>query len=131
MIVGVPREIKNDENRVSMTPAGVSAFIRKGHEVLVEKGAGLGSGFGDGDYEKEGARILPDARDIFGRSGMIIKVKEPQPAEVAMLKEGQVLYTYLHLAPDYELTRGLMERKVIAVAYETMEAGESWSSWSP
>ncbi len=121
MIVGIPREVKPDERRVGITPAGVHSFVKKGHEVLIESGAGEGSGIGNSDYEREGARILPSAPDIYGMSEMIIKVKEPQRSEISMLREGQILYAFLHLAPDLELTMGLVEKKVIAIAYETVE----------
>ncbi len=122
MIVGVPREIKLGENRVSITPAGVHEFVRKGHEVIIEKGAGLGSGIADQEYEHEGARLLASPGPIFKNAEMIIKVKEPQPSEMEMLRQDQILYTYLHLAPDRELTEGLLGKKVIGIAYETIES---------
>jgi alanine dehydrogenase len=122
MIIGVPREIKTDENRVSLTPAGVHEFVKRGHRVLVELNAGVGSGFNDSEYAREGAEIIETAKDLFRNAEMIIKVKEPQPSEVELLQEGQVLYTYLHLAPEKELTVRLMEKQVTAIAYETIEA---------
>lgn len=119
--VGVPREIKRDENRVAITPAGVEAFVRAGHRVLVETGAGLGSGITDDDYRAAGATVLPHASQVFAEADMILKVKEPQPSEYGLLRPGQVLFTYLHLAAEPDLTRGLMERRVVAVAYETVQ----------
>lgn len=121
MIIGVPKEIKTNENRVSLVPAGVHEFIKSGHKVLVQEDAGLGSGITNQEYEKEGAILVKDSEKIFSESELIIKVKEPQPVEIDMLNEGQILYTYLHLAPDKELTRGLLEKKVIGIAYETIE----------
>jgi alanine dehydrogenase len=121
MIIGVPREIKPDENRVSITPAGVHEFVKRGHRVLVEQNAGTGSGFSDAEYVREGAVIINSVRDLFRDAEMIIKVKEPQPSELDLFRKGQVLYTYLHLAPDKELTACLVEKQVIAIAYETIE----------
>jgi alanine dehydrogenase len=123
MVIGIPREIKPDENRVAITPAGVHEYITSGHSVIIEKGAGAGSGIADDAYTAEGARILPTAREIFDNAEMIIKVKEPLPDEIGMLKKDQVLYTFLHLAPNRELTTGLAEKSVIAIAYETISAG--------
>lgn len=121
MIVGVPKEIKDNENRVAITPAGVMAFTKNGHEVLIQKGAGLGSGISDEEYVAAGALLAATAEEIFAKGDMIIKVKEPESPEYPMLREGQILFTYLHLAPIPHLTRVLMERKVKAVAYETVE----------
>ncbi|HHW27856.1 MAG TPA: alanine dehydrogenase [Firmicutes bacterium] len=121
MKVGVPKEIKPDENRVSLTPAGAQAFTEAGHQVLLEKGAGLGSGFDDKSYEAAGAKILPDAESVWTEADMIIKVKEPLPSEYPLMQRGQLLFTYLHLAPEPELTHALMEKEVDAVAYETVE----------
>ncbi|HPV40682.1 MAG TPA: alanine dehydrogenase [Spirochaetota bacterium] len=121
MIIGVPREIKPDENRVSITPAGVHEFVKRGHRVLVEQNAGTGSGFSDAEYVREGAVIINSVRDLFRDAEMIIKVKEPQPSELDLFRKGQVLYAYLHLAPDKELTARLVEKQVIAIAYETIE----------
>jgi len=120
MIIGVPKEIKEDEYRVSLTPAGVHDLSMDGHTVLVEDGAGEGSGLSNQLYEKHGAHIA-DRNDIFSRSAMIIKVKEPLPEEFDLLREGQVLYTYLHLAPAPDLARALLDRKVTAIAYETVQ----------
>ena len=104
MIIGVPREIKPQEDRVSMTPAGVDACVRAGHEVVIESGAGAGSGFTDEEYVRAGATILKTAQETFEKADMIVKVKEPLPAEIPFLKENQVVFTYFHLAPDKELT---------------------------
>ncbi|MBN2311800.1 MAG: alanine dehydrogenase [Candidatus Hydrogenedentes bacterium] len=121
MIVGVPKEIKQDENRVAIVPPGVAAFVHHGHSVLVESGAGLGSGIPDAAYRAAGARIVKRAASIWERAGMVIKVKEPLGDELTMMREGQILYTYLHLASNEKLTRALMRHKVAAVAYETVQ----------
>src|ERR687885_993521 len=121
MKVGVPTEIKTDEFRVALTPAGARELAEHGHDVLLQAGAGEGSAIADEEYAAQGARILPDAEAVFGEAEMIVKVKEPQPPEVAMLRQGQILFTYLHLAPDPELTRGLVESGATCVAYETVE----------
>jgi alanine dehydrogenase len=121
MKVGVPTEIKTDEYRVSLTPAGVRELTDRGHEVVVQAGAGLGSTIPDAEYEAQGARLLPDASSVFEEAELVLGVKEPQPVEVSMLRPGQTLFTYLHLAPDPELTRGLVESGATCVAYETVE----------
>jgi alanine dehydrogenase len=121
MKVGVPTEIKTDEYRVALTPAGVRELVEHGHEVLIQAGAGEGSAISDDEYTSQGARILLDAAAVFAESDMIVKVKEPQPVEVAMLQPRHTLFTYLHLAPDPELTRGLVESGATCVAYETVE----------
>lgn len=121
MIVGVPKEIKTDEARVALTPAGAATLKAAGHRVLIETGAGVGSGFEDADYAAAGATILKDKKDLFDQADMIIKVKEPLPPEYGLFHEGQVLFTYLHLAPDREQTLGLLRAKIIAIAYETVE----------
>jgi alanine dehydrogenase len=121
MKVGVPTEIKTDEYRVALTPSGVRELAERGHEVLVQAGAGDGSSISDADYTDQGARILPDAEAVFGESDMIVKVKEPQASEVALLEPRHTLFTYLHLAPDAALTRGLVESGATCVAYETVE----------
>src|SRR4051812_43925318 len=123
MKVGVPTEIKTDEYRVALTPAGVRELVEHGHEVAVQAGAGEGSAITDDDYTSQGARILSDAPAVFAWSDMIVKVKEPQAPEVALLEPRHTLFTYLHLAPDPELTRGLMESGATCVAYETVEDG--------
>lgn len=119
--IGVPREIKPDENRVSVTPAGAHALTSAGHEVFVEKGAGAGSGFDDAAYVASGAKILPDAASVWETADMIIKVKEPLPAEYPFMRKGLLIFTYFHLAPEPELTHTLIEKGVDAVAYETVE----------
>jgi alanine dehydrogenase len=119
--VGIPAEIKPDEYRVAVTPAGVRELVEHGHEVLVEAGAGEGSAFGDAAFEAQGARIVPDAANVFAEAEMVLKVKEPQPVEIEMLREGQLLFTYLHLAPAPELTRGLCGSGATCIAYETVE----------
>src|SRR5579875_2656722 len=121
MRVGVPTEIKTDEYRVALTPAGVRELVDAGHEVYVEKGAGNGSAILDDAYVEQGATILPDADAVFDRAEMIVKVKEPQPVEVARLRPHHVLFTYLHLAPDAELTQGLRDSGATCIAYETVE----------
>ena len=119
-VVGVPKEIKNHEYRVGLTPHTVAQFIKDGNEVLVQKDAGVGSGFSDEDYRLAGAKILDNASEIFANSGMIVKVKEPQATELSLLKKDQILYTYLHLAPDPEQTKGLLASGCSGVAYETI-----------
>ncbi|MGZ5320318.1 MAG: alanine dehydrogenase [Solirubrobacterales bacterium] len=120
MRVGVPTEIKPDEYRVAITAAGVREMTERGHEVLIQAGAGEGSSIGDDDYRAQGATVAPDAAAVFAEAEMVLKVKEPQPPEVEMLREGQTLFTYLHLAPDPDLTRGLQESGAVCVAYETV-----------
>ncbi|MDO8359986.1 MAG: alanine dehydrogenase, partial [Devosia sp.] len=120
MLVGVPREIKNHEYRVGLTPESAAELSHAGHEVLVETNAGLGIGATDADYVAAGAKIAPDAASVFKAAEMIVKVKEPQANERRMLRDGQVLFTYLHLAPDSEQTRDLVASGAIAIAYETV-----------
>ncbi len=120
MQVGVPKEIKDNEYRVSMVPAGVRALVEAGHTVLVESGAGVGSGIDNAAYEAAGAVIVSDAAAIFRRADLVLKVKEPQEQEIPLLRPGQVLFTYLHLAPQPRLTRALLDAAVTAVAYETI-----------
>jgi len=124
MIVGVPKEIKNKENRVSMVVAGVRALNNAGHQVLVQSGAGIGAGITDQEYTAAGATIIEGAKDIFAKADMIVKVKEPLPEEYELLREGQILYTYLHLAADERLTKALLERKIIGIAYETIQPAD-------
>ena len=125
MIVGVPREIKAHEYRIAMLPVGVEELVRAGHTVLIEKGAGLGSGLLDADYEKHGARIVGAREEIWGSANLVVKVKEPQPDEIQLLRKGQTVFTYFHFAADEKLTRGVLESGATAVAYETLrdEAG--------
>lgn len=120
MRIGVPKEIKNHEYRVGLVPSSVRELVAHGHEVVVETHAGYGIGLDDADYQAAGATILPSAEEVFATADMIVKVKEPQPAEIARLRPGQILFTYLHLAPDAEQTRGLIDSGCIAIAYETV-----------
>jgi alanine dehydrogenase len=121
VIVGVPKEIKTAEHRVALTPVGVRELVERGHTVLIQKSAGEGSTIHDEEYEAQGATIVASAEDVFGEADMILKVKEPQPSEVAMFRSGQVLFTYLHLAAYPELAAGLRERGIVAIAYETVQ----------
>jgi alanine dehydrogenase len=120
-VVGVPKEIKDMEGRVSMQPDGVAELVHHGHEVVVERGAGKGAGFADGGYEAAGARLVGGAEEVFSAADLIVKVKEPVPEEYDHFREGQQLFTYLHLAADKGLTEFLMERKIDSIAYETVE----------
>jgi len=120
MIIGVSKEIKNNENRVGLTPAGAEALVKAGHRVLVEVGSGLGSGFADEDYRAVGAELFSDKKQLFDEAEMIVKVKEPLPVEYDLFHEGQLLFTYLHLAAEPELTEALLRHKVTSVAYETV-----------
>ncbi|UII55170.1 alanine dehydrogenase [Cytobacillus spongiae] len=120
MRIGVPREIKNNENRVAMTPAGVVNLINFGHEVYIEKNAGVGSGFNDADYVNAGANIVDTAAEAWSME-MVMKVKEPLEEEYQYFREGLILFTYLHLAPEPELTKALIENKVVGIAYETVQ----------
>ena len=120
MLIGVPKEIKSNEHRIGCTPAGVRELVHHGHQVMVQRGGALTIGFEDGHYEQAGAEIVETPEEIFRRAEMIIKVKEPQPGECAMLRPGQVLFTYLHLAPDPELARRLIDSGATCIAYETV-----------
>ena len=120
MLIGVPKEIKNNEFRIGMTPGAVREAVHHGHQVLVETNAGQGIGFDDATYVAAGAKIADRAEDVFAKAEMIIKVKEPQPNECKMLSEGQLLFTYLHLAPDPTQTELLQESGCTAIAYETI-----------
>jgi len=120
MLVGVPKEIKNHEYRVGLTPGAVREYIAHGHDVIIETAAGAGVGANDAAYIAAGATIVPTAEEIFARAEMIVKVKEPQPNEWVQLRQGQILFTYLHLAPDPEQAKGLMDSGVTAIAYETV-----------
>lgn len=121
MIIGIPKEIKISENRVGITEAGVRQYILEGHTVVVEKDAGVGSGISNEQYEKAGAKILDTKKEVYAKADMIQKVKEPLPDEYDLMKENQILYTYLHLAAEAKLTKVLCERKVKAIAYETIQ----------
>ena len=120
MKIGIPKEIKNNENRVAMTPAGVVTLTNAGHEVYIQKGAGLGSSFTDEDYIAAGAKIVDTAEEAWSQE-LVLKVKEPIESEYKYFYEGQILFTYLHLAPEYELTQALLDKKVIGIAYETVQ----------
>ncbi|MFM8944144.1 MAG: alanine dehydrogenase [Actinomycetota bacterium] len=124
MIVGIPREIKDNEYRVAATPEGVREFVRAGHRVVVERGAGEGSSLPDAEFVAAGAEILAGADDVFAAADLILKVKEPRPEEYARFREGQSLFTYLHLAADRDLTSFLLERRIEAVAYETVQTAD-------
>ena len=121
MIIGIPKEIKENENRISVLPSGVASFIEAGHKVFIERDAGLGSGFSNDEYIKAGAAILDTPKEIYDISEMIMKVKEPLEPEYALLREGQILFTYLHLASDPVQTKALLDSKVTGIAYETVQ----------
>ncbi|TAF29500.1 MAG: alanine dehydrogenase [Runella slithyformis] len=121
MVIGVPKEIKNNENRVGLTPAGVSEFVRHGHSVYVQTTAGEGSGFEDSEYAEAGATMLPTIEAIYGIADMIVKVKEPIAVEYPLIKENQLLFTYFHFASSEELTHAMIARKAVCLAYETVE----------
>jgi len=123
MLIGVPKEIKVHEYRVGLTPAGVRELKAHGHAVIVQRAAGLGIGIPDAQYAAAGAELVDSAEEIFARAEMVVKVKEPQPAECALLREGQVLFTYLHLAPDPAQTQALIDSRCVAIAYETVTDG--------
>jgi alanine dehydrogenase len=120
MRVGVPKEIKSDEYRVAMMPVGAEMMVKAGHEVLIEKNAGTGSGFADDDYVRAGARMVDSCEEIFKTCDMIVKVKEPQPSEIKQFRPGQVVFTYFHFAASNELTQGCLESEIVAIAYETI-----------
>ena len=131
MIIGVPKEIKNNENRVALTPAGVHSLKNAGHTVLIEKGAGIGSGFDDAEYTKEGAEIIDGAENVWAKADMIMKVKEPLSSEYKYFRQGLILFTYLHLAAEPELTKALKESGVIAIAYETVSVNRTLPLLTP
>jgi len=124
MIIGCPKEVKTREYRVGLVPGGVTALTGRGHQVLMEKGAGLGSGIADAAYEVAGATLVEKSTEVWARAEMIVKVKEPIAAEYALMREGQTVYTYFHLAADKPLSKALLERKVAAVAYETIQTDD-------
>jgi alanine dehydrogenase len=131
MRIGIPKEIKNNENRVAITPAGVVALVNAGHEVWIEKNAGIGSGFINEDYMAAGARIVDDAAEVWSAAEMLMKVKEPLASEYGYLREGLVLFTYLHLAAEPSLARALVDKGVIAIAYETVELNRTLPLLTP
>lgn len=124
MLIGIPKEIKDHEYRVGATPAGVKELVNAGHKVLVQKNAGLEIGFSDDSYIKNGAQIAADAKEVYGKAEMILKVKEPQAVECGMLRAGQILFSYLHLAAEITLTKMLIDSKVTAIAFETVTAND-------
>lgn len=124
MIVGIPKEIKEEEHRVAMTPAGVELMIQNGHDILIEKGAGVESGFKDSAYEKAGAGIITTTSEIFDRAKMIMHVKEPMPLEYDLIKKNQIIFTYLHLAASEELTKVLISKESVNIAYETIQKSD-------
>lgn len=121
MIIGVPKEIKTEENRVAVTPTGVAGFVARNHQVLIQKGAGSGSGLTDANYQAAGATIIGSAKEVWDKADMIMKVKEPQESEFSLLRPGLILFTYLHLAAAESVTRAMLERKVTGIAYETIQ----------
>jgi alanine dehydrogenase len=121
MIIGVPKEIKTEETRVAVTPTGVAGFVARNHQVLIQRGAGSGSGLTDSSYQAAGATIVDSAKEVWDKADMIMKVKEPQDSEFAFLRQGLILFTYLHLAADEAVTRAMLERKVTGIAYETIQ----------
>ncbi len=131
MIIGVPKEIKNNENRVALTPAGVLSFKTAGHAVLIEKGAGIGSGFTDEDYLRAGAELIDSAENVWAKADMIMKVKEPLRSEYQYFRSGLILFTYLHLAAESELANALKEKGVIAIAYETVAVNRTLPLLTP
>jgi len=121
MIIGVPKEIKNNENRIGLTPASVKEYVKRGHTVYVQSGGGLGSGFSDDMYEQAGAKMLPTIEDVYATADMIVKVKEPIAPEYDLIKENQLLFTYFHFAASEELTKAMIRAKAVCLAYETVE----------
>ena len=126
MVIGVPKEIKPEENRIAIVPGGVETLVHKGHKVIIEKSAGLGSGFSDEEYIKAGAQISDRHEDIFTEADLVLKVKEPLPEEYGLLRAGQIVFTYFHLAASEELTRNLQERKIVGIAYETVQTDDGF-----
>ncbi|MED0717330.1 alanine dehydrogenase [Aeribacillus composti] len=131
MIIGVPKEIKNNENRVAITPAGVVQLINAGHKVVIEANAGIGSGFTDEEYKQAGAEIVERASEVWEKAEMILKVKEPLPAEYVYFRKGLILFTYLHLANEPELAKALVENEVTAIAYETITVNNTLPLLTP
>ncbi len=131
MIIGVPKEVKNNENRVALTPAGVVSYVQAGHKVIVESGAGLGSAFKDEEYTSAGAEMILEAVDLWAQADMIMKVKEPLESEYRYFRKGLILFTYLHLAAEPALTKALIENDIISIAYETVQVGRSLPLLAP
>ena len=126
MVIGIPKEIKPEENRIAIVPGGVETLINKGHKVLIEKDAGLGSGFSNDEFKSAGAQILKNHEEVFTKSDLVIKVKEPLLEEYGFLRKGQIVFTYLHLASSEELTRNLQKKKIIGIAYETVQTEDGF-----
>ncbi len=126
MIIGVPKEIKPEENRVAIVPGGVETLVKKGHKVIIEKNAGIGSGFSDEEYMRAGAQIVDKHEDVFYEADLILKVKEPLPEEYKLLSEGKILFTYLHLAASEDLTNNLINSKAVCIAYETVQTDDGF-----
>jgi alanine dehydrogenase len=126
MVIGVPKEIKPEENRIAIVPGGVETLVHKRHKVLIEKGAGLGSGFSNDEFIKAGAQILKNHEEVFTKSDLVLKVKEPLPEEYGFLRKEQIVFTYLHLAASEELTRNLQKKKIIGIAYETVQTEDGF-----
>lgn len=124
MVIGVPKEVKNNENRVSLTPAGVHKLKEQGHKIVVQKSAGEGSGLADEDYLKQGAQMVETAKEVFDAADIIVKVKEPIESEYELFKQGQSLFTYLHLAPNKQLTQMLIDKEITGIAYETLQLAD-------
>lgn len=131
MLIGIPAEIKNNENRVAITPAGAATFVKAGHKVLIEKGAGIGSGFTDVEYAQYGVQIAESAQEVWKRADMVMKVKEPLPLEYQYFRKGLLLFTYLHLAAEPELTKALVDNGVTGIAYETVSVNGTLPLLSP
>jgi len=125
MIIGIPKEIKNNENRVSLTPAGASELVKNGHELYVQSSAGSGSGFSDEAYRNAGAKILPRIEEIYEKAELIMKVKEPIASEYKLIRKGQIIYTYFHLASSEQLTKAMIDSDSICIAYETVELDDN------
>src|ERR1041384_5646500 len=123
MTIGVPKEIKGQEYRVALLPSGAYQLIKRGHQVVVERSAGAGAGYPDADYDAAGAALVAEHAAVFEKADLVVKVKEPQPSEYALLRPGQILFTYLHLAASKPLTEGLLKSGVTGVAYETIQVG--------
>ncbi len=126
MVIGVPKEIKPEENRIAIVPGGVETLIHKGHKITIEKSAGLRSGFTDKEYKKAGARIFERHEDVFTEADIVLKVKEPLPEEYGLLRQGQVVFTYFHLAASEELTHNLQKRRIVGIAYETVQTEDGF-----
>jgi alanine dehydrogenase len=126
MIIGIPKEIKPEENRIAIVPGGVETLVHSGHKVIIEKGAGLGSGFTDDEFMKAGARISKRHEETFTEADLVLKVKEPLPEEYGLLRKGLIIFTYLHLAASEELTRNLQKKKIVGIAYETVQTEDGF-----